>query len=204
MFALHQRCQPTYGSFETRLCNKIYMAISMELQAQEIAFQNKLWFSHTYERARTRRFILLPILCCKVSLGQSMRRRAPWMGQNDFGFHLVLFRCVISRDNTNVSVHTMVRIKLYAYYRRMKHNYLTFVLIHSLRKHTKHVPMQDGKRLLRWLGFLTTVTLQQKRLGGSFFIRIHVPPHVRSGLQIVCETKVKTGGKKCSKAVFLL
>ena len=32
-----------------------------------------------------------------------------------------------------------------------------------------------------------------------FFIRIHVPPHVRSGLQIFCETKFKIGGKKNKK-----
>ena len=47
--------------------------------------------------------------------------------------------------------------------------------------------------------------LKSKILGGSFFIRIHVPPHVRSGLQICCETKFKTGGKKKrSKFVFFL
>ena len=36
-----------------------------------------------------------------------------------------------------------------------------------------------------------------------FFIRIHVPPHVRSGLQIFCETKFKTGGKKNVPSSFL-
>ena len=51
-------------------------------------------------------------------------------------------------------------------------------------------------------GFKPFALSIRQRLGGSFFIRIHVPPHVQSGLQIFCETKFKTGGKKHSKFFF--
>ena len=81
-FALHSETPPgkNQNIFARRtVCTYVWivpdwtlkqsMAKSTERQVLQIAYQGKLWVSPTYETSRTRRSVLLAILCCKVQSG---------------------------------------------------------------------------------------------------------------------------------------
>ena len=100
-FSPQSRCVPTYGSYQTRLCIKVRPEVR-NVKCIKLHTQANSEFHLGMKQLKFDVPYFWLYFVAKSNIEQSVRRYtyAPWVWRKDFGFHLVMFRCV-SRCNIN-------------------------------------------------------------------------------------------------------